>query len=139
MAKLYLPLVLAVLVLAHATARNIPTDEEATRNPSTNTALAPTQNMAENVVATTAAAPRAAVGGVDDEKNFISYGGMGGWGGVGGYVGVMPVFGGIGAGMGAAGGIGGVGGLGGVGLGKVGGIGVAGGVGGVGGVGGIIP
>ncbi|KAL1536171.1 glycine-rich protein 5-like [Salvia divinorum] len=101
-------LALAVVV-AHATARNIPTDHQTT-NPNLN-ALAPSQNLA-------------------DQKNFISYGG--GWGGIG-YVGVLPVIGGVG-GVGGAGGIGGLGGLGG-GIGKVGGIGIGGGIGKVGGIG----
>ncbi|KAL2242565.1 UNVERIFIED_CONTAM: hypothetical protein Sindi_0374500 [Sesamum indicum] len=139
MAKLYVTLVLVLIVVVHATARNIPTDQtkpssdhttahEAT-NPNTN-ALAPVQNT-ENVAAT-ATAP-VANGGLNDQKNFITYGGVGGWGGVGGYVGVLPIFG-LG-GLGGAGGLGGLGGVGGLGagggIGKVGGIGVGGGVGGI--------
>ncbi|KAK4421696.1 hypothetical protein Salat_2120200 [Sesamum alatum] len=144
MAKLYVILVF-VLVVVHATARNIPTDQtkpsdhtttdHEVKNPNTN-ALAPVQNT-ENV-ATTAASP-AANGGLDDQKNFI-YGGVGGWGGVGGFVGVLPIFGlgglGGGSGLGGVGGLGAGGGIGKVGgnrgcggIGKVGGIGVGGGVG----------
>ncbi|KAL3655997.1 hypothetical protein CASFOL_000393 [Castilleja foliolosa] len=121
MAKLYLTLLLALIVVAHATALNIPQTEDVT-NPSPN-ALAP----AKTTEALAAAAPADKGTAVGDEKNFISYGGVGGWGGVGGYMGVLPVIGGVG-------GVGGIGGIGGVGLGKVGGIGAAGGVGGVGGI-----
>ncbi|XP_057783594.1 uncharacterized protein LOC131001268 [Salvia miltiorrhiza] len=145
MANLYLILLLALMV-AHATARNIPTDLQTT-NPNPN-ALTPTQNT-ENL-ATGAGSPQATTGAVGDQKNFIGYvGGVGGWGGIG-YVGVLPVIGGIGgvggaAGAGGVGGLGGLGGLGvGGGIGKVGGIGIGGGLGkvggiGVGGVGGIAP
>lgn len=101
--------------------------------------------IVDNVVPVSAASP--GVAGVDENKNFIAYGGIGGYHGIGGFnsIGGFPVmgggigkFGGIGgvAGVIPLGGIagGGLGGLGGAGLGGLGGAG-AGAGGGVGGAG----
>ncbi|KAL2506481.1 WAG22 antigen-like [Abeliophyllum distichum] len=121
MAKLYVMFVLS-LVLVHATARNIPTETKGTNpNSKTLTHVENTHNVA---------VPGAA--GVDDQKNFVTFGGMGGCAGIGGVAGVLPVLpvlGGVGGVGGAGGGIGGLGGIG-----KVGG-----GVGGAAGAGGILP
>ncbi|KAK1284577.1 putative methionine--tRNA ligase [Acorus calamus] len=89
-----------------------------------------------------------AAAGVDDKKNFVSYGGVGGYGGLGatgpflgggGAGGVYPIGGGAGGlggpggglGLGGLGGAGGLGGLGGFGGGAGGGGGLGGGAGGV--------
>ncbi|KZV58238.1 glycine-rich cell wall structural protein [Dorcoceras hygrometricum] len=112
MGKLWVVFALSFL-LVHATARNVPDN-----------ALAPSANMAIS-----AASPAGAT--VEDQKNFITFGGVGGWAGVGGLVGFIPVIGGIGGVGGTAGGIGG--GAGGIGGGS-GGIG-----GGTGGIGGVLP
>lgn len=108
-AKWRIVLVLA-LVVAHATARNVP---------------APAPNDA----------------GLNDQKNFLTYGGVGGYSGVGNNG--LP-FGGVGGAIGGGGnGLGG--GLGGgIGLGGLGGLGGAGGLGGgagtgVGGGTGVVP
>lgn len=77
MEKLYVIFVLA-LVLVHATARNIPTETKDT-NPNANT-LTHVENK-HNVGAA----------GVDDQKNFVTFGGVGGCAGVGGVAGVLPV------------------------------------------------
>ncbi|GAA0153570.1 hypothetical protein LIER_11775 [Lithospermum erythrorhizon] len=114
MASWYVMFVFAI-VLVHATARDIPSTKQNVE------IVAPQHEEIGNVV--TAKEP-AAASGVDDEKNFIAYGGIGGFKGIGGYVGVLP----------ALGGVGGIGSYGGIGIG--GGIGGAGGVGGLGGVGG---
>ncbi|KAL3828345.1 hypothetical protein ACJIZ3_017147 [Penstemon smallii] len=118
MAKLYVIIFLAI-ALAHVSARNIPNDQTKPID-----ALAPVVENTKDVVF--ANVPVA--NGVDDEKNFITYGGVGGWAGIGGYAGVLPTLGGFG-GMGGAGGVGGVGGLGGLGGGVGGGAGIAGGIG----------
>ncbi|XP_055811982.1 glycine-rich protein 23-like [Solanum dulcamara] len=124
----YVMFVFALVLVHVVTARNIP------------------QAQTEGVTVNTEVLSRAPTPseGLDDKKNFISFGGVGGWAGIGGYAGVLPTFGGIGG----AGGIGGLGGLGGAagggvggagGLGGGGGLGVGGGVGGIGGIGGIKP
>ncbi|KAA8548481.1 hypothetical protein F0562_000252 [Nyssa sinensis] len=110
-AKLYVMFLLA-LVLVHVTARNVPS----TTAPSESTAVNHEERNVEKV-AGGATAPSGA--GLDDEKNFIVYGGVGGFAGVGGYAGVLPLggVGGLGgaSGLGGAGGLGGLGGLGGAG------------------------
>ncbi|WOG83186.1 hypothetical protein DCAR_0102360 [Daucus carota subsp. sativus] len=96
-----------VVMLVHATnARNVPS---------------------ENVVGVSSKRPGGS--GLEDEKNFIAYGGVGGIAGAGAAGGI----GGLGGGVGGIGGVGGLGGVGG-GVGCLGGVG--GGVGGLGGVGG---
>ena len=103
-------LVLAVAA-AHTSARNTPSDHD------------------DQVVHNTAkSAPTDA--GLDDQKNFLTYGGVGGFSGIGSNG--LP-FGGVG-GLGGITGLGGAGGLGGIG--GVGGLGGSSGLGGVGGVGG---
>lgn len=90
-----------------------------------------------------AAAAAPGITSLEDEKNFIAYGGVGGFAGVGGYMGVggvFPALGGV-AGIGKFGGIGGTVGvipIGGSGLGGggAGGLGGSTGVGGLGGGGG---
>ncbi|CAN4104551.1 unnamed protein product [Withania somnifera] len=108
------------LVLVHATARNIPkVQTHDDKNVNTETL-------------STSTAPTPSNGGLNDEKNFIAFGGVGGCSGIGSYGGVFPTLGGAGGGVG-----GGVsGGLGGAGF-K--GIGVGGGIGGYKGVGVTIP
>lgn len=106
-------MVLFVLVLVHASAREVPgnhggQDQETAIMPE----LVPVKTSGTN--------------GIGDEKNFIYGGGVGGFAGMGGYVGAG------GAGIGGMAGIGGFRGIGG----GLGGAGV-GGIGGVGGVGGI--
>nr|XP_033512056.1 glycine-rich protein 5-like isoform X3 [Nicotiana tomentosiformis] len=138
MASWYVMFVFA-LVLVHATARNIP-EVSKPNEPQTQAHEVQTHGLTVNTqVISTAPTPSE---GLDDQKNFMTFGGVGGWAGVGGYAGVLPTLGGIGGGMGVGGGIGGVsgiGGLGGIG-GGVGGLGgIGGGVGGLGGIGGIKP
>ncbi|KAK4341594.1 hypothetical protein RND71_040095 [Anisodus tanguticus] len=149
MASWYVVFVFALVLVHVVTARNIP---EAVSKPNEPQTQAQTEGVTVNTeVISTAPTPSE---GLDDQKNFISFGGIGGWAGVGGYAGVLPTFGGIGGGVGGAGGIGGasgIGGLGGLGgaagggiggaggLGGGGGLGVGGGVGGIGGIGGIKP
>ncbi|EXC24147.1 hypothetical protein L484_015162 [Morus notabilis] len=94
--KWCIALVLALAVV-HATARNVP-----------------------------AATPAKKDAGLNDQKNFLTYGGVGGYSGLG--ANGLP-FGGFGAGVGGGGGLGG-------GLGGGGGIGGFGGLGGAGGLGG---
>lgn len=111
-------LVLAV-VAVHTRARNTPSDHD------------------DQVVHNAAKiAPSGA--GLDDQKNFLTYGGVGGFSGIGSNG--LP-FGGVGGlagvtGLGGAGGLGGIGGVGG--LGGASGLGGSSGLGGVGGVGGAV-
>ncbi|KAJ8561213.1 hypothetical protein K7X08_027403 [Anisodus acutangulus] len=105
------------LVLVHATARNIP-EVQTHDDKNVNTEILSTAPTPSNV-------------GLDDKKNFITFGGIGSCSGIGGYGGILPTLGGAGGGAG----VGGAGG--GAGVKGIGGVGVAGGVGGVGGVGGL--
>ena len=95
MARCYCILVLIALVIAQASARDVPKDA-----------------------------------GLNDQKNFIAYGGVGGFAGVGG----LPNLGGVAGGLGGLGGVGGLGGDSGsggaLGGGVGGGVGVGGGLGG---------
>lgn len=126
------------LVLVHATARNIP--EVQTHND---------KNLNTNEILSTNSPTPTNIGGLNDKKNFVTFGGIGGCSGIGGIGGILPTLGGAAGGVGGAGGglggpgfkgIGGVGGAGGVGgVGGVGGLGVGGGIGGYKGVGVIIP
>nr|XP_016471737.1 PREDICTED: WAG22 antigen-like isoform X2 [Nicotiana tabacum] len=141
MASWYVMFVFA-LVLVHATARNIP-EVSKPNEPQTQAHEVQTHGLTVNTeVISTAPTPSE---GLDDQKNFMTFGGVGGWAGVGGYAGVLPTLGGIGGGMGVGGGIGGVSGIGGLGgLGGIGGAaggagGLGGVVGGLGGIGGIKP
>ncbi|XP_060180054.1 glycine-rich protein 5-like [Lycium barbarum] len=139
MASWYVMFVFALVLVHVVNARNIP-EVAKPKEPQTQAQI---EGVTVNTeIITTAPTPSE---GLDDQKNFISFGGVGGWAGIGGYAGVLPTFGGIGG----AGGIGGLGGLGGAaggggiggvgGLGGGGGVGVGGGVGGIGGIGGIKP
>uniref|UniRef100_A0A6N2KF94 Glycine-rich protein n=1 Tax=Salix viminalis TaxID=40686 RepID=A0A6N2KF94_SALVM len=121
MARSYVCVVLVVLALAavHTSARDVPTDK--------NMNVASTQNVPSD-------------SGLNDQKNFVTYGGVGGYSGIG--AGGLPfggveeavwvvVLGGAGGLGGLGGGVGGLGGLGGGGGGGVGG--------GVGGGSGVLP
>ncbi|CAD5164778.1 unnamed protein product [Musa acuminata subsp. malaccensis] len=117
MAKLavaFTELLVLALVLAPATARNVP-----------------------DLVTATTKTPTGgdASAGLEDKKNFV-FGGVGGFAGVGGIAGGYGGAAGV-AGLGGLGGVGGVGGLGG--LGGVGGVGTGAGGGFGGGAGGITP
>ncbi|CAN4090967.1 unnamed protein product [Withania somnifera] len=140
MASWYVTFVFALVLVHVVTARNIPQAAKP-KEPLTQ-AQVQSQGITVNTeIINTAPTPSA---GLDDKKNFISFGGVGGWAGIGGYGGVLPTFGGIGGagGIGGGSGIGGLGGLGG-GVGGIGGgaggLGGGGGVGFGGGVGGIKP
>lgn len=121
MGKLYVIFLIA-LVAVYATARDIP-NENTKPSTTTDATVAPHVEKTETSVVTTADAP--AANGVNDEKNFITYGGVGGWAGMGYVGGVIPVLPVLGGGVGGLGGVGGVGGLGGAG--GLGGLGAAGG------------
>ncbi|XVE78045.1 hypothetical protein DITRI_Ditri13aG0112700 [Diplodiscus trichospermus] len=109
MAKWSVMLVLA-LVLVHTSARNVPADT--------------------TVATSTAPSSVPSGAGVEDQKNFLTYGGVGGFSGIGSNG--LP-FGGVGGlgGVTPLGGAGGLGGLGG-GIGGIGGVTPLGGVGGTG-------
>nr|XP_009767116.1 PREDICTED: glycine-rich cell wall structural protein 1-like [Nicotiana sylvestris]XP_016480037.1 PREDICTED: WAG22 antigen-like [Nicotiana tabacum] len=124
MASWYVMFIFA-LVLVHATARNIP---EVTKP--NNVAQTHDKNLNTEILST--APTPSTTGGLNDKKNFITFGGIGSCSGIGGYGGILPTLGGVGGGLGGAGG-----GLGGAGVKGIGGVGAAGGVGGVGGVGGL--
>lgn len=124
MASWYIMFMFA-LVLVHVTARNIPEVQTHDEGKNVNT----------EIVSSTSTAPTPSNVGLNDKKNFITFGGIGGCTGIGGYGGVLPTLGGVGGGAGGAGG-----GLGGAGFKGIGGIGgVGGGIGGYKGVGVIIP
>ncbi|MCD7460432.1 hypothetical protein HAX54_043528 [Datura stramonium] len=147
----YVMFVFALVLVHVVSARNIPQVAKP-KEPETLQAQVQTQGVTVNTeVTSTAPTPSE---GLDDQKNFISFGGVGAWAGIGGYGGVLPTFGGIGGGGGGIGGLGGLGGLGGAAGGGIGGagglgvgggggggggLGVGGGVGGIGGIGGIKP
>lgn len=124
MASWYIMFMFALVLVVQATARNIPHEVQIAHND---------KNLNTKISSTNSPTPNN-IGGLNDKKNFVTFGGIGSCSGIGGYGGVLPTLGGAAGGTGGAGG--GLGGSGFKGIGGVGGVGGVGGIGGLGGVGG---